>query len=60
MPVGWFMAERVTKGPLCYQIRKSFFVQSPASKASYAAVADMLTADGMDSGITREIKKLFD
>ena len=42
VPPGYIMFEEVTKGPLIYGVRKSFFVKSETSHKNYTAMKEIL------------------
>ena len=46
VPCGWFIIESVDKGPLCFGIRKSMFINSASDKAAYGKAKDMLAKNG--------------
>jgi hypothetical protein len=58
VPAGYAIIECVSKGPLNFGLRKSFFLNMPKAKKSYAAAIALLKADGanverMESILTR-------
>ena len=46
VPTGFLVAESVCKGPLCYGVRKSFFLHE--GRLAYKKTRDMLKASGRD------------
>ena len=59
VPAGWFMCEQAAKGPLCYGMRKSLFVNSSSQKASYKKAAEMLKKDGRTVDPMMKLLELF-
>jgi hypothetical protein len=50
VPAGYFVLESVDMGPLCFGVRKSFFLQS--SKQAYKKAKELMLAD------SRDVKKM--
>jgi hypothetical protein len=48
IPAGYYVFEVCTKGPLCFGIRKSIFINNVTSSESYGRVVKMTEADGRE------------
>ena len=46
VPAGWIILEAATVGPLCYGVRKSFFVDRHKVHLSYKAGKSLIDAEG--------------
>ena len=57
VPEGWLVLEVVTKGPLCFGLRKSVFLKS--HKGGYEKVKGLLAADKRDVSKMDQILGLF-
>ena len=59
VPAGYVVLEDVTKGPLCFGVRKSFFHNTMEEKAAYSLCIEMMKADKRDCQKMDEIIGCF-
>jgi hypothetical protein len=59
IPAAWVILETCTKGPLCFGVRKSVFVDNARGKCSYGKILAMMQKDKRDVSKMEIILKKF-
>ena len=59
IPPGYLIAERCTRGPVIYGVRKSVCTPTPSAKTALEAVADMMDKESRSTQRLREVIALI-